>query len=319
MSLTPAEPLYQLLRHIRRPVAIRDILASCLRHVYMGDPFAGNPAAVPRPPGELLEGVMTSEVYIGNIRCLIYLPPNSEIRPLLLYFHGGAFVVGCTEDTDYIARRICFDSNVTVISVNYRLAPEHMFPSALNDCQAVYDWSTEAAADLGIDSTRVYLAGDSAGGNLAAALALQLHKKGRDVQALVMLAPWLDMYVEKYDSYGRLAYDGLVMDAAYLGYARASYARFDEWTNVLVSPQMAAIEDFPPTIALVGTEDPLLDQVVAFGDRAKARGRSDIEIKVYEGMPHCFYSFPGLFQEEQDCFSQISRFLDAQASMWSPT
>lgn len=312
MSSTLAEPLYQLLRQIRRPVTIREIIASCLRNIY-----TRADGRVPRPPGELMEAVMTSEVYIGDIRCVIYLPPNSEIRPLLLYFHGGAFVVGSTEDVDYIARRICFDNSVTVISINYSLAPEHMFPSALHDCLSVYNWSTENASDLGIDASRVYLAGDSAGGNLAAALSLQLHKQGRDAQGLVMLAPWLDMYVEKYDSYSRSAYDGIVMDAAYLGYARASYAKFDEWTNSLVSPQMASIEDFPPTIALVGTEDPLHDQVVGFGEKAKSRNRQDIEIVVYEGMPHSFYQFPGLFEQENDCFEQIARFLGEQATGWA--
>lgn len=294
---------------------MRDIIATCLRHVYMGDPFSGE-TKLPRPPQELFEAVMTSEMLVGDIRCRIYLPPNSEIRPLMLYFHGGAFVVGDFEDTDFIARRLCLDSNITVISVNYRLSPEHMFPAALTDCREVLEWAIEAASDLGIDAQRIFLAGDSAGGNLAAALALQLHKLGRDVQGLVLLAPWLDMYVEKYESYSNFAYDGIVMDAAYLGYARASYAKFAEWTNQLVSPQMAAIEDFPPTLAVVGTDDPLVDQVRMFADRAKERGRTDIEAVIYQGMPHAFYQFPRLFKEEADCFSRIAQFLDAQASAW---
>ena len=315
MTPNPAEPLYQVLKRIRRPLAVKDILASCLRHVYMGDPFKDG--GIPEPPRELFEGVLTSEVQIGDLRCVIYSPPSSEIRPLLVYMHGGAFVVGCSEDVDYIARRLCFDNSLTVISVNYRLAPEHMFPAALNDCFAVYDWACSSAADLGIDRQRIYLAGDSAGANLAASLALQLHKQAKDVQGLIMLAPWLDMYVEQYDSFTRLAYDDVVVDAPYLGFARACYAKFADWANPLVSPQMAAIEDFPPTIAFGGSQDPLVDQVSAFAARAKDQGCKHIEAVIYQGMPHCFYSFPNLFAEERDCFARISRFLEGRESLWS--
>lgn len=316
MQQKPAEPLYRLISRIRKPAAVKDILASCLRSVYTNDPFAGK-EGLPPPPQELFDGVMTGEVVINDIRCVIYLPPSSEIRPLLLYMHGGAFVVGCSEDTDYITRRLCFDCNITVISVNYRLAPENMFPTAIIDCATVLKWATENAADLGIDASRIYLGGDSAGGNLAAALALQLQKRAQDVQGLILLAPWLDMYVEKYPSYSKFAYDNIVMDAAYLGFARAAYAKFDDWNNPMVSPLMANIQDFPPAIMIIGTEDPLADQVMALASRARAQGRNDIRPVVYPDMPHSFYAFPHLFSEERDCFARISEFIEHTRSAWS--
>lgn len=316
MPQKPAQPLYDLIKRIRNPAAPKDILASCLRNVYAKDPFAGK-NALPPPPGELFQAVMTGEVVINDTRCVIYLPPSSEIRPLLVYMHGGAFVVGCSEDADYITRRLCYECNVTVISVNYRLAPEHMFPAALIDCATVLDWAVNNAADLGIDASRIFLGGDSAGGNLAASLSLQLHRSGRQVQGLVLLAPWLDMYVEKYNSYSKYAYDNLVVDAAYLGFARAAYAKFDEWNNPLVSPLMANIQDFPPLIMAVGTEDPLADQVTAFASRARAQGRTDFQFAVYPDMPHAFYSFPNLFKEELDCFSRIGEFMELSRSAWT--
>jgi acetyl esterase len=310
MSDSPAEPLYRLIRRIRRPAALRHIMAQCLRHVYMGDPFSGDKEAIPAPPDELKEGIAVKEYNVSDIRCVLYTPKEMQVSmPLLLYMHGGGFVVGCSEDTDYATRKLCLDNRCAVVSVNYGLAPENVFPSAVEECLQVLSWATKTDGTIGIPVSQVFLAGDSAGGNLAVSVAIRLKQISTPASGLVLFAPWLDMNVEKYTSYNRLAPEGTIFDAAFIGYARSAYVRFEDWENPFASPIYCDAGDLPPTIIVAGTDDPLFEQSSCFAARAGEEGKKQIELVAYEGMPHCFYSFPGLFEEELDCYKQIAKFL----------
>jgi len=310
MTESGGEPLFRLLRQIRRPVTLREIVARCLRHVYMGDPFGSEEGCVPPPPPHLFDQVVVREVDVTGIRCVIYSPKEcSKQSALLLYMHGGGFVVASSEDSDYITRMLCHSNSVVVVSINYAMAPESMFPGAIDDCMKAMDWAIANSCELGIDPENIFIAGDSAGGNLAAAMGLKLQERGTPAQGLVLLAPWLDMNLEQYDSYNRLAPDGIVYDAAFMGYARAAYVRFEDWANPLASPTFSDPSKWPPTIILVGDDDPLVDQSTGFKDRANVAGCNQIELILYPGMPHCFYSFANLFDEEQDCYQRIAAFL----------
>jgi acetyl esterase len=302
------EPLYKLIAQIRKPVALREIMAQCLRHIYRGDPLSDGKAVLPVPPKELFDDVTVKEVMASEIRCAVYSSKRPAVG-LLLYMHGGGFVIGSSEDVDYTARQICKLTGLTVVSVNYRLAPETVFPGALHDCLQALDWAIERSADLALNTSSIFLAGDSAGGNLAASLALLLKQRQRTLAGTILLAPWLDMHVEAYESFNRLAPQGIVYDAGFIGYARGVYARFEEWENPLVSPIFCNLQELPPTIVLVGAEDPLVDQSIQLSEIARDAGCNHIEFVVYEGMPHCFYSFPSLFDEEKDCYKRISLFV----------
>ncbi len=310
------QPLYDLLKRIRRPTTLREIIALCLRHVYMGDPFAKDgDGAVPSPRSEFLEKVVCSEASIAGLRCVIYKPKNKDGTklPVMFYMHGGGFVIGCSEDTDYTTRRLCLDNDLVVISINYPLAPETVFPIAMDSCLQVVEQVCQADNVWQVDSSKVFLCGDSAGGNLAAGMALQLMDSGDSrmtITGLVMLAPWLDMHVELYESYNLLAPTGIVFDAAFIGYARGAYVSFSDWTDPLASPIHCSPARLPPTLIIAGTDDPLLDQSVTFEANARQAGYKHIQLKQYEGMPHCFYSFPGLFaDEEEDCYNCIKDFV----------
>jgi acetyl esterase len=307
---TAAEPLYSLIRKTRPHVMLRDLMAACLRSSYTGDPLTTEEDVIPPTPKILLEEVSLTEETVAGVRCAIYSPKKKlEKAPLVLYMHGGGFVIGCSEDTDYVTRLLCHSNQAVVVSVNYRLAPEIVFPGALNDCEKVLDWAIGQSSELGVDPACLYLAGDSAGANLAGALNHKLHQKKTSVKGLILLAPWLDMEVEAYESYNRLAPTGVVFDAAFLGYARAAYVGFEEWKNPQVSPIFSSVKDLPETIALIGTDDPFIDQVLKLRDTASESGCKQIEFVIYPGMPHCFYSFPDLFDEEKDCFQRISNFM----------
>jgi acetyl esterase len=305
-----AEPLHSLIRKIRQPATLRELMAACLRSIYMGAPFMGEEGILPKLPEELLAEVSLTEYTMPGIRYAVYSPKKANQRlPLMLYMHGGGFVVGCSEDTDYITRMLCHSNQIVVVSVNYSLAPETVFPGALNDCERVLDLAISHSPQLNIDPTHLYFAGDSAGANLAMALCHRLLQHSSSIRGLVLFAPWLDMAVENYDSYNRLAPTGIVFDAAFLGYARAAYVGFEQWKNPLVSPLFSSLVNMPPTITVIGTEDPFIDQVLRLKETALDSGCRQIEFQIYPGMPHCFYLFPNLFSEEQHCYDRISDFI----------
>ena len=128
------------------------------------------------------------------LRARHYRPAVAEAAPLLLFFHGGGFVVGDIESHDGLCRMICRDAAIHVLSVDYRLAPEHRAPAAVDDCVAAYRWARGHAAELGADPSRIGVGGDSAGGNLAALVTLRSREEGIPQPTLqVLLYPVLDL------------------------------------------------------------------------------------------------------------------------------
>jgi acetyl esterase len=131
---------------------------------------------------------------MATLRARHYRPAVAEAAPLLLFFHGGGFVVGDIESHDGLCRMICKDAAIHVLSVDYRLAPEHKAPAAVDDCVAAYQWARGHAAELGADPSRIGVGGESAGGNLAALVALRSREEGIPQPTLqVLLYPVLDL------------------------------------------------------------------------------------------------------------------------------
>jgi acetyl esterase len=314
-SADPAAPMYQLLAKLRKPVALRDLMLHPVRYGYAGQDLPDVATVLP-PWGHLFPGMVVSEVRVpspaGPIRCQIFRPSaDAAGLPVVVYCHGGGFMVGCSEDTDYMTRRICSAAGVVVVSVNYRLAPEWPFPAGLDDCLAVYRWARAHAGEVGGDPRRVGVAGDSSGANFAAALPLRARACGLPVPDVsVQFAPVLDMRFEEYESFERLAVTGVVFDAPFLGFARGAYCRYAEWSHPHVSPLRADLRGYPPALVVAGTQDSLIDSCRAFADALRAAGGAGVELFVAEGMPHGFYFWPGVFpKQETDAYAAVAAFL----------
>jgi acetyl esterase len=228
----------------------------------------------------------------------------------MMYFHGGGFMVGRSEDTEFLTRKMCVQNNLVVVSVNYRLAPEWPFPTGLDDCVAAYRWVLEQGDTLGADTGRIVFAGDSSGSNFAATAALRARDAGLPLPtAVVMLGPVCDFNFERYDSFNRLAPKGIVYDAAFAGFMRGGYVRYEDWSHPHVSPIYADLGGFPPTILVVGTADPIVDSARAFARKLQEAGNQSVELFVSERMPHGFYFFPRLFREEVEAYDAVEKFL----------
>jgi acetyl esterase len=312
----PAAPMYRLLARMRSPVTLRDLMIHPVRVGYIGQGEPIDPAEMPKSAAELYPQIKISTLAVpsplGPIRCQVFTPPAPTARrPVMLYLHGGGFTVGQSEDTAYITSRIAAENAMVVVSVNYRMAPEWPFPAGLDDCLVVLRFMRENGAAIGGDGTRIVVAGDSAGGNFAAALPLKARDEGvAPPQAAVLLAPITDFFFEQYDSFERLAPLGIVYDSAFVGFIRGAYlVHAKNWAHPHASPARADLAGYPPTFVATGTHDPMLDDNGTFAAKLRAAGCADVEHFVREGMPHGFYFFPGIFRQGDEAFAAIARFL----------
>jgi acetyl esterase len=309
----PAVRYFQLLAKMRTPLTLREIMIQPVRNGYIS--HAIDPADLPPSAETLYPDIVVSEIHIpsavGPVRCQVYRPPGTEPLPMMLYAHGGGFTIGRSEDTAYITSRIAWESGMTVVSVNYRLAPEWPFPAGLDDCAAVFAWMREHGREIGGSPSWIAVGGDSAGGNIAAALPIRIRDDGgRGPDAAVLMCPITNFFVEEHESFERLAPLGIIYDTAFVGYIRGAYAvHHSNWSHPHVSPALADLRGYPPAIVVSGTADPIVDDNFAFVRKLQESGNEHVMFFVRERMPHGYYFFPGLLKEGDEAFAAVAAFL----------
>jgi acetyl esterase len=225
----------------------------------------------------------------GDVPVRIHWPSAKGPHPAFIYFHGGGHVIGDLDTHDIIARNLCAGSGAAVVSVDYRLAPEHKFPAAPEDAWAAYQWVRSAASDLDIDPTRLAVGGDSAGGNLAAVLALMARDAGHDnirLQALVYPVADFAFASPSFATYAE-GYGILTADA--MAWFRDHYlARPDDANDWRASPIKADLKGLPPAFIVSAECDVLRDEGFAYANALRAAGNI-VEHKEYAGMIHGFF------------------------------
>jgi acetyl esterase len=236
----------------------------------------------------------------GPIAVRIYVPTTSS-RPLpgLVYFHGGGWVRGSLQTHDVLCRAVANGAGCVVVSVDYRMAPEHVFPAAVDDSVAATRWVIDHAAELGIDPDRVAVGGDSAGGNLAAAVALVLRDAGGPALAhQLLIYPVTDFNLDT-ASYLANA-DGFVLTReAMRFYWQAYLADPAQADDQRASPLRAkSLANLPPALVITAEFDPLRDEGRAYADRLRAAG-TRVEYREYPGMVHGFVASAGVLDVGQ--------------------
>jgi acetyl esterase len=211
--------------------------------------------------------------------------------PLLVFFHGGGFVVGDIESHDGLCRMICRDAAMHVLSADYRLAPEHKAPAAVEDCFAAYRWALEHAAELGADAARIGVGGDSAGGNLAAMVALLCRDEDVPQPALqVLLYPVIDVATDTRSR--ELFADGFLLSKQDMDWFAGLYLDGAPIAgdDALVSPlKTAELSGLAPALVVTAGFDPLRDEG---NDYAAALGAAGVSVdhRQFDGLPHGFAS-----------------------------
>ncbi|MBF6445358.1 alpha/beta hydrolase [Nocardia farcinica] len=248
----------------------------------------------------------------GTIAARLYRAddtPAGGAAPTLVYLHGGGFVLGTLDGCDELCRAIAAGSGWTVVSLDYRLAPENPYPAALHDCVDAYAWLTRSATDLGIDAGRIAVGGDSAGGNLAVALLLSLREQGGAPPVAQVLAyPAVD------DTFSRASWTEFA-DAPLLGAAQGRWF-WEQYTGVghpggdpLAAPMRAeSLRGLPPALVLTAEVDPIRDDAEAYAQRLRAEGVA-VSSTRYRGVFHGFFTEVGVFAQTTAAIDEVCRFL----------
>lgn len=227
----------------------------------------------------------------GAIPIRVYRPAIGGAAPALIYFHGGGWVLGDLDSHDHVCRAIANAVPCAVVSVDYRLAPEAKFPAAVHDSYAALEWVASNADELGIDSGRIAVGGDSAGGNLSAVISHMARDRGGPMPVYqVLIYPATDMRMVA-PSMEENADGPLLTRASMLWFIDHYLNDEKDKIDPLASPLLAAdVSGLPPAFVLTAECDPLRDEGEQYGEKLKAAG-VPVDIKRYDGMPHGFFSF----------------------------
>lgn len=226
----------------------------------------------------------------GDIAMRVYTPVAAPaVIPAVVFFHGGGFVIGNVELYDSFCRMLANESGARVVSVEYRLAPEHPFPAAVDDAFAAVKWVEVNAASLGVDANAIAVAGDSAGGNLAAVVCQLARKSGPKITFQLLIYPWLSA-VDETESIRRLGHGYFLDKPAMEWFGGLYFPRGTDLSDPRVSPLSAPdFSGLPPAYVIAAGFDPLRDEGIAYVDKLKAAGVPATLVD-YPSMIHGFVS-----------------------------
>ncbi|MDO0924072.1 alpha/beta hydrolase [Streptomyces sp. TG1A-8] len=251
------------------------------------------------------DGIRTTPATLGN-RPALHVTPTDGPRPgLILYFHGGGWVVGSPESTMSLTGRLVTGTGFEAYSLDYRLAPEHPFPAAIEDGVSAY----RALLDRGQDPSAIFFAGDSAGGGLAVTTCLAARDAGLPVPAaIVAFSPGLDA-TRTGESMDTKEGTDPIFTRASVEHTGAMYLAGADPRQPLLSPAVLAdLTGFPPMLIQVGTNEILLDDSTRLAARAWAAG-VDVILDVTADVPHVFQSFAGILDEADEALDRAAHFL----------
>lgn len=236
----------------------------------------------------------------------LYRPSSAAALPVIGFLHGGGFVFGDLETHDGLCRRLALQSGMAVVAVDYRLAPEHPYPAALEDCVATLRWVAANAAGLGLDADRIGIAGDSAGGQLAIATALEARDKGPRLRHLALLYPLIDPDCAS-ESMAKLGQD-YMLTRAFLEWSWAAYRGAATGTDPLLEVEAANLSGLPSTTVITGGYDPLCDEGRDFAARLASAGVA-VSTHHFADMIHGFAGLPVALGASDRAIGIIARAL----------
>jgi acetyl esterase/lipase len=253
---------------------------------------------------------VAQEVAFGSLRAEPWSgewnrPANSDDSRLIVYYHGGGFLFGSSRSHRVVTSHLARFMAAPVVSVDYRLAPEHPAPTAHDDCFAAYRWAIEQ----GFAPSSIALAGDSAGGNMALATAVRARDEGLPMPGcVVMMSPALDLAGDG-DSHTRLMNAPLLTKGLIDLFNRA-YVGEGDLRSSRVTPFYSDMSGLPPILIHVGSNELLLDDSLSIAERIEQAG-TRVELKVWQDMVHCWQLYGPMLEESMQSIEEIARFVMA--------
>jgi acetyl esterase len=237
----------------------------------------------------------------------IYFPEGEGPFPILVYYHGGGFVIGNIAMADNLCRAIANRASCIVVSVEYRLAPEYKFPAAVDDSYAATKWVARNAHRINGDPSRIAVGGDSAGGNLSAVVSLRAHNERENFPIFqVLIYPVTDLTIHFTSSINEFK-EGHFLTVADMVWFGEQYFRKDQDRRVpYASPLLAPdLRNLPPALIITAGFDPLRDEGEAYGERLKKSG-VPVKVSRYTGMIHGFISMDGVIDKSRVAMNEIA-------------
>lgn len=293
---------------IRLPSSIVRFFLRVLLRPFLGTPFSigfqrfwSRLASKVNPVSGAVSRV---KLEIAGMSAVRATPTSREPNRTVLYFHGGGYCIGGWETHVGLITHLAVIADATVYAPNYRLAPEHPFPAALEDGLRAYRW----LLDRGIPSERIALAGDSAGGGLALATAIEVRDKGLPTPAsIVLLSPWVDLRGDTPSMTTHAKRDPMIR-ASWSRACALRYLNGRDPNDPKCSPLFADHRGLPPMLIHVGTDEMIIDDATRLAERCRSAG-VDVTLEVFESMWHEFQIHVGAMRESDEAVREIGEFL----------
>ncbi len=247
---------------------------------------------------------------IEHLPIRIYKNNKNEDQKVIIYFHGGGFCFYGIESHDYICRRLSKMNECTVISVDYRLAPEHVFPSAQEDAFLAINYIYEHAKEFGIDANKIIVAGDSAGGTLSACATHHFKNHPQiKIAGQILIYPWVDGRVQS-STIEQFSTGYMLTKAAILWFQSVYTPNIEDRLNPLSAPtHHTDFSNLPPAFVITAAFDPLKEEGYQYAEKLKNAGNNVI-YKDYEGLVHGFVNIPQIAPNGMSVFDDIKLFVD---------
>jgi acetyl esterase len=279
------------------PVAGREMFAGLMQMVGPKDVPVG------KTENRMIPGVGGVQV---PIRITTPVAAGGEPLPALVHFHGGGFVIGSVDTHDGLCRLMANEGGFRVISVDYRLAPEHKYPAAIDDAFAALTWIAENAADIGVDANRIAVGGDSAGGALAAEVAQLAKAKGISIDAQLLMFPVTQIGAET-RSLKEFAVGYFLERDTLEWFYKCYLPEGADTSDPRISPLRAKdLSGLPPAYIMLGGFDPLHDEGMEYADKLRAAGVK-VTVAEYEGMVHTFTYLQSVLPQAHEALAKASK------------
>jgi acetyl esterase len=279
------------------------------REMYLAARFVSNP----EPPELESAKELAIPAPHGAIPARIYTPKTLRktggLAPCLVFFHGGGWVIGNLDSHDVVCRKLAHEGELIVISVDYRLAPEHQFPAAVEDAVTATQWVAGNAKPLGIDAGRLFVGGDSAGGNLAAVTALAMREAGPKLAGQVLIYPATDLAMDTPSH--REPETSILLTHSVIKWFCSHYLGGADVNDWRASPLRAKLSGLPPAYVLVAGGDPLRDEGNEYAERLKQAG-VPVTYRFFPGQFHGFFTMGKLLGQANVAATEIAAWLKAQ-------
>ena len=253
------------------------------------------------------EGVSIEATDAGGVKAEWVRAPECRTDAVLLYVHGGGYVIGSPASHRHQVAALSQATGIAALSLDYRCAPEHPFPAAVDDAVSAY----QSLLQAGIAPNRIVIGGDSAGGGLTVATLLALRERGLPQAAAgVCISPWVDLTMTAESYTTKAGVDPIVTGDGVIGMAQA-YLQGQDAQTPLASPLFADLSGLPPLLIQVGTDEVLLDDAEKLAAKAKAAG-VNVTLEVWDEMIHVWHFFYPLLSEGREAIARIGEFVRTQ-------